>query len=1202
MTPSTAAAGTTAAFDPATGVVTIKGAVAGTSVDIWLVYYGTTSDVTDPNVTDPDTPSEPTEPGKDPDDVTGEQPGWDKPVPPTAPRAVGRTLAANEKVPGQEYPYWVFIPTGREIDYAMINGTRYAANQFEFDEATAGQFPGQDLYSVNLKFGFSYTISIRLVSKTGPVTPTEVSAVAITWDTTTPVELNGTLPEATSTTAGVDVKTEWKDAEGNVVTTAAAYGTYTGKVTVTAKDGYKLAENVAYTVNGTATTNLTAEITVADPTVEPTEVSAVEITWDTKTAVAIDGTLPVASTETEGVTVATEWKNADGDVVTTAAAAGTYTGKVTVTAKPGYKLADEVNYTVNGEAATVETLGAEIEVKAAPVEGEIVVSIDTTGAGELATVKVTKSDGTEIKNGDTVKAGDRLTVDAAAAEAKSTAASDDKEIKIVVTAAAKEMPVKVSYVDGSGATLNNYNNADVTVTVDGAAPTATTTAKAGSKITATLKANAANAVTVKVNGTEVKFDEKGVAEYVVTDTDTKLEVEVVVAAKVTLTLTPAATNVMKDITLNGEKETVSGTSSVTFQVAPGSEIELTITKGTAAKAVLYAEIDNGDGKVWAENVTGDTVTLKLDSISANTTYKLKTSNGELTVKERGYTSPAGIVWDLVSSSINSANPEAWIKLNGNSSYSNLVAREDFNSLLSTLFVGAGDAVVCNKVMLLDGTEYTAPRPTEDMLANIDYFVCTAGDKTFNLKVKQGSEKTPVNVIFKDSIVDTVTPGSSKVITIDGMTANARYTIKTGASTYYVVNGSGALAVQADDTEKAQHPILTGTSISFTVPDSITESIVVTDGLYAVTPVDNVGDGASATYVAEGDDIGVKNFTTSKGSYFTVTTGTGANTVYYDADGNKQTTPCVIGLSNGTGSTKDFVAKMPAADGVKVTAKYWKVTGADGADVSALFADAAKATLVKVDDVVYAPNSAALIDVTGDAPILITPADGSTQTLVEGEDGTITGDCKIEQGDFTKINKVDSKTNYYLASADLDFAKLAEELGLSDNSYVIIYAGADVSGKKATKVSDGKLVDGSATIKDCFIKVSDLTSELVIDSNSIADSSYVEVYTGYVSLTVDAKAFDATGRGNIAGAKVNSVGDSTEFKDGVALTAGEETVIFVKDGAGASLTLVAGNRFMLDGVEIGDAATAVTKGIFVEGNTVLKVTNVPATPADPSVTE
>ena len=55
--------------------------------------------------------------------MTGEQPGWDKPVPPTAPRAVGRTLAANEKVPGQEYPYWVFIPTGREIDYAMSSSS-----------------------------------------------------------------------------------------------------------------------------------------------------------------------------------------------------------------------------------------------------------------------------------------------------------------------------------------------------------------------------------------------------------------------------------------------------------------------------------------------------------------------------------------------------------------------------------------------------------------------------------------------------------------------------------------------------------------------------------------------------------------------------------------------------------------------------------------------------------------------------------------------------------------------------------------------------------------------------------------------------------------------------------------------------------------------------------------------------------------------
>ena len=127
---------------------------------------------------------------------------------------------------------------------------------------------------------------------------------------------------------------------------------------------YKLAETLTYTGDVTSAAGLTAEITVAaGDTTTPTEVSSVAITWDTKTAVSVGGKLPEATSSTTGVKVTTVWKNASNETVTEAAAAGKYTGTVTVEAASAeYRLAETLTYT--GDVTSAAGLTAEITVAA----------------------------------------------------------------------------------------------------------------------------------------------------------------------------------------------------------------------------------------------------------------------------------------------------------------------------------------------------------------------------------------------------------------------------------------------------------------------------------------------------------------------------------------------------------------------------------------------------------------------------------------------------------------------------------------------------------------------------------------------------------------------------------------------------------------------------------------------------------------------
>jgi len=218
----------------------------------------------------------------------------------------------------------------------------------------------------------------------------EISTVAVTIDTTN-LTTTSTLPTANTSTTGANVSTEWYNASDEKVSSFAAAGNYTAKITVTADadSGYSLASNATYTLNGDTETALpadgvistTATVTAASQT--PTEVSAVAVTIVT-TDLKVGSTLPQATTETAGVDLTTTWKTSAGATVTEFADAGTYTVEITVAPKANYTLASNVTYTLNGSNATatnnvLSTTAAVEEASQTPTEvTAVAVTIATT--------------------------------------------------------------------------------------------------------------------------------------------------------------------------------------------------------------------------------------------------------------------------------------------------------------------------------------------------------------------------------------------------------------------------------------------------------------------------------------------------------------------------------------------------------------------------------------------------------------------------------------------------------------------------------------------------------------------------------------------------------------------------------------------------------------------------------------------------------
>jgi len=132
-------------------------------------------------------------------------------------------------------------------------------------EYTAKNTDGDATAAVAAKKSDVDTAKTTVDNAVANATPaTEVSSVAISWDTTTAVAVGGTLPEATTTTEGVTLTTVWKNSSDETVTTAAAAGNYTGTVTVAAEEGYELAESLTYTGDVTDAAGLTKTITVND--------------------------------------------------------------------------------------------------------------------------------------------------------------------------------------------------------------------------------------------------------------------------------------------------------------------------------------------------------------------------------------------------------------------------------------------------------------------------------------------------------------------------------------------------------------------------------------------------------------------------------------------------------------------------------------------------------------------------------------------------------------------------------------------------------------------------------------------------------------------------------------------------------------------------------------------------------------------------
>lgn len=239
--------------------------------------------------------------------------------------------------------------------------------------------------------------------------PTEVTAVAVTL-TTTGLTVASTLPQATTETVGVNLDTVWKSNNGAEVTEFAEAGTYSAEITVTAADGYKLADNVTYTLNeaeATVTNGvLTATAEVGEATAAPTEIKSIAV------SVAPDGltigeALPDTATVTTDpattgvVTVKSLAWTKDGTEATGNVTAGTYTATIVLEIAETHTAASDIAYTIDGTTATSTeetiTLTKEYTVEAsAPKEYNVTVNSEPTIGGTAAANVEKAAEGAEV--------------------------------------------------------------------------------------------------------------------------------------------------------------------------------------------------------------------------------------------------------------------------------------------------------------------------------------------------------------------------------------------------------------------------------------------------------------------------------------------------------------------------------------------------------------------------------------------------------------------------------------------------------------------------------------------------------------------------------------------------------------------------------------------------------------------------------------
>jgi len=522
----------------------------------------------------------------------------------------------------------------------------------------------------------------------------EISTVAVTIDTTN-LTTTSTLPTANTSTTGANVSTEWYNASDEKVSSFAAAGNYTAKITVTADadSGYSLASNATYTLNGDTETALPAEgvisstATVTAASQTPTEVSAVAVTIVT-TDLKVGSTLPQATTETAGVDLTTTWKTSAGATVTEFADAGTYTVEITVAPKANYTLASNVTYTLNGSNATatnnVLSTTAAVEEADAPAEPAITgVTSQTTGVtanfangtitlgGKLkvptdpattGTVSLTVTYTDETGASKTKDVTVTLTYDSTAPTtwklpnpAEVTVEGDLKAIlagNVAVLAADADIPIAelaITLVPAGGIkvgdTLPSAVTSETNVTLTTVWKLGTTTvtkAETAGDYTATITVEAKNGYVL--TDTEYKLDGAPIdlTEAVLTKT-VKVEAAAAIENNVTVNVTPSEGGTAvaqvdnKDVTKAAEGD------SVTIKITPATGYEI--------QAVTF----DGDSVEWTN---ADTYTFEMPNVPVivNVVFKqTQTSNPDTTVTENGTVSGTGDVSAIVNPSTTTLN-------------------------------------------------------------------------------------------------------------------------------------------------------------------------------------------------------------------------------------------------------------------------------------------------------------------------------------------------------------------------------------------------------------------------------------------------------------------------------------------------------------------------------------------------------------------
>lgn len=668
------------------------------------------------------------------------------------------------------------------------------------------------------------------------------------------------------------------------------------------------------------------------------------------------------------------------------------------------------------------------------------------------------------------------------------------------------------------------------------------------------------------------------ATYEVVAEDTKVEVEVTVASKVTITFVYTADTDLKDVTVNGAK-----LEGATVTVNPGTEIVVTAKKGTAAKGdVLVAEPTTGSkGEIWGCAIEGDTYTLTLPAATKAVSYTLATATGELAAKAKfNGTSANGVTFVVLNSDLSAEEPVAYVKTSDTPT-----TRLTFERLISGLYAGAGQDLTFVEAYAKDGTKFAAESyvPTDANLAGVDRIICSVDGKVITIWVQQSTDeaKTPVNIYYNGKIVAKTLPNGADEVTISGLKAGSRFYVTDGNDKYTITSSSDStLAKKTADADVYVNKVSEDGTVTFKVIAGLAgKDLTICDSFYKLTSVDASGSAAAAAYVEAGSEIKVENYRTGAGSHFKMTTGADATLVYYDENGAAQKGAYFIGLTG-----KDFVAVMPAADDVTVTAKFWEVTAEGDTDLSTVLPN----TAVIVGGVAYVADQTE-ISSSADTNVLVTKADGS-QELSNGTKKKITSDCSLKSGKFIEIT-VDNDTKY-LEGETIDLTTLAEVLGLNADEFVKITAKVGKNGTKEAKKlntngDDLEKFDGASADKNnperAYIPVSALANLMTTDVEEL------EITTGFCMVTIDATGFSANGAGSLTGVTVDAKGN-TDYSN-VGIDPDEKTVVFVKAGKAIVVTVADSAHIVWNGVDTPNyTGEAIKLSEVIWGNSEFIVTN------------